>query len=66
MSEIIAWGKSISIAILGLIYIKIWLWASDHAIDCNSNSKAEVVVSRAWILIHIIAAVIFFIYCWTR
>ena len=66
MSEIIVVGKIMSIVCILFVYINVWGWAIDHAKDCNRNSKIEVVVSKVWISIHIIAAVLFFVWCWSR
>lgn len=66
MSEIIEVGKIISILCIVFVYMIVWNWVIDHKKDCNRNSYVEVIVSRAWILIHIIGVIIFFIWCWIR
>ena len=62
MSEIQELVRIISVICL----ISIWLfslwWAISHSE--NKNSHIEVFVSRVWILIHVIAVIIFFVWCW--
>ena len=64
MSEIQTMGRIISMICLIWIWLLSLLWAICHSKDTNRNSHAEVFVSRVWILIHIIAAIICFLWCW--
>ena len=64
MSEIQTMGKIISIiCLIGIWLLSLW-WAICHSKDINRNSHIEVFVSRAWILIHIIAVIIYFVWSW--
>ena len=64
MSEIQTMGRIIStICFIGIWLLSLW-WAICHSKDINRNSHIEVFVSRVWILIHIIAVIIYFVWCW--
>lgn len=61
MSEIQTMGRIISIiCLIGIWLFSLW-WAICHSEDINRNSHIEVFVSRVWILIHIIAVIIYFV-----
>ena len=64
MSEIQTMGRIISMICLIGIWLLSLLWAICHSKDINRNSHTEVFGSRVWILIHIIAAIIYFVWCW--
>ena len=64
MSEIQTMGRIISMICLICIWLLSLLWAICHSKDINRNSHTEVFVSRVWILIHIIAVIIYFVWCW--
>ena len=64
MSEIQELGRIISvICLIGIWLFSLW-WAILHSENINKNSHIEVLVSRVWILIHIIVVIIYFVWCW--
>ena len=64
MSEIQTMGRIISMICLICIWLLSLLWAICHSKDINRNSHTEVFVSIVWILIHIIAVIIYLVWCW--
>lgn len=64
MSEIKELGRIISVMCLIVIWFFSLVWSIRHSENINRNSHIEVLVSRVWILIHIIAVIIYFVWCW--
>ena len=64
MSEIKELGRIISVMCLIVIWFFSLVWSIHHSKNINRNSHIEVLVSRVWILIHIIAVIIYFVWCW--
>ena len=57
-------GRILSvISLIGIWLLSLW-WAICHLKNINKNSHIEVLVSRVWILIHIIVVIIYFVWCW--
>lgn len=57
-------SRWLSIVALGILYLCMWGWVFEHLKDCNRNDKWEVCLSRLFILLHIIAMIVFFIWGW--
>lgn len=64
MSEISEIGKMISILVGVILYFCTWEWAVEHQIDCNRNAYWEVIVANIFILLHIIALIVWFVWSW--
>lgn len=57
-------AKWLSIITLGTLYLCMWGFVLEHLKDCNRNAKWEVCLSRLFVLLHIIAVIVFFIWGW--
>lgn len=64
MNEISEIGKTMSIFVGGLLYLCAWCWAMEHQRNCNRNAYWEVIVANIFILLHIIAMIVWFIWSW--